>query len=187
MQSAFVDLGLERDAFLYVSDVISPTEALEDEDEDLHAEPPAPADAGGEAVATGEAPAGDRGNERSKDDRGNDRRPGGGGGRRDRDRQPPSAKIEDLLKEGQEVVVQVVKEPLGTKGARITSHLSLPGRFLVFMPTVDHVGVSRKIESRDERRLLRTIIRSSASSSDYRQRHHPHGRVNRSKRTSSPT
>ncbi len=54
--------------------------------------------------------------------------------------------------------MQVVKEPLGTKGARITCHLSLPGRFLVYMPTVDHIGVSRKIESRDERKRLRTIV-----------------------------
>jgi ribonuclease G len=78
--------------------------------------------------------------------------------RRGRERTPPTARIEDLLHEGQEVVVQVVKEPLGTKGARITSHLSLPGRFLVYMPTVDHIGVSRKIESRDERRRLRAIV-----------------------------
>jgi Rne/Rng family ribonuclease len=167
MQSAFVDLGLERDAFLYVTDVISPTEeALEDEEEDLHPEPPqvaAHAEGDGAALAVADEPARtsqERRDERSAD-RGprDDRRPGGGGGRRDRpERQPPSARIEDLLKEGQEVVVQVVKEPLGTKGARITSHLSLPGRFLVYMPTVDHIGVSRKIESRDERRRLRTII-----------------------------
>jgi ribonuclease G len=78
--------------------------------------------------------------------------------RRGRDRTPPTTKIEDLLKEGQEVVVQVVKEPLGTKGARITSHLSLPGRFLVYMPTVDHIGISRKIDSRDERRRLRGVV-----------------------------
>src|SRR5436190_12078478 len=77
---------------------------------------------------------------------------------RDRERQEPPPRIEELLKEGQEIVVQVVKEPLGTKGARITSHLSLPGRFLVYMPTVDHVGVSRKVESRDERRRLRGIV-----------------------------
>ncbi|MGH9408837.1 MAG: Rne/Rng family ribonuclease [Vicinamibacterales bacterium] len=70
---------------------------------------------------------------------------------------PP--KIEDLLKEGQEVLVQIVKEPLGTKGARLTSHVTMPGRFLVFMPTVDHVGVSRKIDSRDERSRLRGIVR----------------------------
>ncbi len=57
------------------------------------------------------------------------------------------------------MLVQVVKEPLGTKGARITSHVSIPGRFLVFMPTVDHIGVSRKIESREERARLRGIIR----------------------------
>ena len=66
------------------------------------------------------------------------------------ERTPPTTKIEDLLKEGQEVVVQVVKEPLGTKGARITSHLSLPGRFLVYMPTVDHLG--RLAEDRLARR-----------------------------------
>ncbi len=63
------------------------------------------------------------------------------------------------VKEGEEILVQVVKEPLGTKGARLTSHVTMPGRFLVFMPTVDHVGVSRKIESRDERSRLRGIVR----------------------------
>src|SRR5204863_6386730 len=71
----------------------------------------------------------------------------------------PQPKIEDLLKEGQEILVQVVKEPLGTKGARLTSHVTMPGRFLVFMPTVDHVGVSRKIDSREERSRLRGIVR----------------------------
>jgi len=74
-------------------------------------------------------------------------------------RERAQAKIEDLLKEGQEILVQVVKEPLGTKGARLTSHVTMPGRFLVFMPTVDHVGVSRKIESREERSRLRGIVR----------------------------
>src|SRR5204862_1603449 len=58
-----------------------------------------------------------------------------------------------------EIIVQVVKEPLGTKGARLTSHVTMPGRFLVFMPTVDHIGVSRKIESREERSRLRGIVR----------------------------
>ena len=66
--------------------------------------------------------------------------------------------ISDLLKEGQEILVQVSKEPLGKKGARITSHIALPGRYLVYMPTVDHVGVSRKISSEDERARLRKII-----------------------------
>jgi ribonuclease G len=66
--------------------------------------------------------------------------------------------ISKLLKEGQEVLVQISKEPLGTKGARITSHIALPGRYLVYMPTVDHIGVSRKISSEEERLRLRNII-----------------------------
>src|SRR5207302_4542787 len=81
------------------------------------------------------------------------------GGKAKRGEHAPPQKIEELLKEGQEIVVQVVKEPLGTKGARLTSHVTMPGRFLVFMPTVDHIGVSRKIESRDERSRLRGIVR----------------------------
>ncbi len=68
------------------------------------------------------------------------------------------AQISDLLKEGQEIIVQIAKEPLGAKGARITSHIALPGRYLVFMPTIDHIGVSRKITSEDERLRLRNVI-----------------------------
>lgn len=71
---------------------------------------------------------------------------------------PPS--ISDLLREGQEIIVQVAKEPLGQKGARITSHIALPGRFLVYMPTVDHIGVSRKIASDEERARLKRILQS---------------------------
>jgi len=193
MQSAFVDLGLERDAFLYVTDVISPTEeALEDDEEIIPAplpEPAAPAvDPDGLPAEPAEASGGDLPDENGGESgsaaldtvtspavasavaappANGDANGGGGsqrGGRSDRrsrpERQPPTARIEDLLKERQEIVVQVVKEPLGTKGARITSHLSLPGRFLVYMPTVDHIGVSRKIESRDERRRLRTIVQT---------------------------
>jgi ribonuclease G len=115
MQSAFVDLGLERDAFLYVADV------LEGLDENLLSPD--------EQSATG------NGNHRS------------------------AAPIEERLKEGQTVLVQVLKEPLGTKGARITSHVSLPGRYLVFMPTVEHVGVSRKITEDEERRRLKTLLK----------------------------
>lgn len=66
--------------------------------------------------------------------------------------------ISELLREGQEILVQVSKEPLGKKGARITSHIALPGRYLVYMPTVDHVGVSRKIASDEERLRLKRII-----------------------------
>jgi ribonuclease G len=132
MQCAFIDIGLERDGFLYVSDVIDTIEEFDRLDSDDEEKDDAPSD-GSTASA-------------------------GRGDRRSRDR-GPQPKIEDLLKEGQEIVVQVAKEPLGTKGARLTSHASLAGRFLVFMPTVDHVGVSRKIESRDERNRLRGIVR----------------------------
>jgi ribonuclease G len=150
MQSSFVDIGLERDAFLYVSEVVNTVEEferLESGDEDL--EPIAA------AVTTQVQPANGRTERRARE------RDGSSGGRSDSrsDRDRPQPKIEDLLKEGQEVLVQVVKEPLGTKGARLTSHVTMPGRFLVFMPTVDHVGVSRKIDSREERARLRGIVR----------------------------
>ncbi|MFZ0284782.1 MAG: Rne/Rng family ribonuclease [Terriglobales bacterium] len=93
-----------------------------------------------------------------------DRRPGrggrrGGGGRRFRRREPQNLPlISDLLKEGQEILVQIAKEPIAKKGARITSHIALPGRFLVYMPTVNHTGVSRKIASEEERQRLKRII-----------------------------
>jgi ribonuclease G len=122
MQSSFIDIGLERDGFLYVTDVVDTLEEFEKleagEDEDEPA----------------------KGRDRER-------------------RDGPHQTIEDLLREGQEILVQVVKEPLGTKGARLTSHVTMAGRFLVFMPTVDHVGVSRKIESREERARLRGIVR----------------------------
>jgi ribonuclease G len=97
-----------------------------------------------------------------------DRRPQRGGrrngaakgfrGRRNEQHNVPL--ISDLLKEGQEVLVQIAKEPIGKKGARITSHIALPGRFLVYMPTVNHTGVSRKIASEEERQRLKRIIGS---------------------------
>jgi ribonuclease G len=133
MQSAFIDIGLERDGFLYVSDVIDTIEEFE------------------------RLEAGDDEEEKEGAKEGNDR-----GRQRER---PPQPKIEELLKDGQEIIVQVAKEPLGTKGARLTSHVTLAGRFLVFMPTVDHVGISRKIDSRDERARLRGIVR------EYRDQH----------------
>ena len=138
MQSAFVDVGLERDAFLYVSDVVDTIEEFER----LESGDADDAPAGG-AAAAGEA-ARSRGS-------------GRGGARRSA--QGPGQHIEDLLQAGQEIMVQVVKEPLGTKGARVTSHASIPGRFLVFMPTADNIGVSRKIDSREERSRLRGIVR----------------------------
>lgn len=87
----------------------------------------------------------------------------GGGSRRGgippRERQPsPQANIKDLLKPGQEVLVQVNKEPVGAKGARITSHVSLPGRYMIYMTTAKHNGVARKIQPHTERKRLRTIV-----------------------------
>jgi ribonuclease G len=74
---------------------------------------------------------------------------------------PATPSISDLLKEGQEIIVQIAKEPLGQKGARITSHIALPGRFLVYMPTVDHIGVSRKIPSDEERARLKRVLQNN--------------------------
>ncbi len=82
-------------------------------------------------------------------------------GRRFRKHEPqPLPQITDLLKEGQEILVQIAKEPIAKKGARITSHIALPGRFLVYMPTVNHTGVSRKIASEEERQRLKRIVQS---------------------------
>ena len=178
MQSSFVDIGLERDAFLYVSEVVNTVEEFErlagdDEDEPIVAlgTPPAEALVAAESPAALETaetvavtaepaaatpPANGRPERRGRERTGS---PSGSGGSPSRSDDRPDAKIEDLLKEGQDILVQVVKEPLGTKGARLTSHVTMPGRFLVFMPTVDHVGVSRKIDSREERGRLRGIVR----------------------------
>jgi ribonuclease G len=97
----------------------------------------------------------DRGRRDGREGRDRDR---GGRNGRDEKRAKEPKNIQDLLKEGQEVIVQVAKDPIGTKGARITSHISLPGRHLVFMPTVDHIGISRRIEKDGERRRLREIV-----------------------------
>ncbi|MZH47049.1 MAG: Rne/Rng family ribonuclease, partial [Nitrospinae bacterium] len=67
-------------------------------------------------------------------------------------------RIQDILQEGQEILVQVAKNPLGTKGARITNYITLPGRYLVYMPTVNHISVSRRIEEEDERERLKSLV-----------------------------
>lgn len=122
MQAAFVDIGLERAAFLYAGDIYP--EFLE-RNEPSHIEDP-------EATIAEASP---RANPRSGT--------------------PP---IEDLVKEGQEILVQVAKDPISTKGARIKTHITLPGRFTVFMPTVDHIGISRRIERDKERKKLRELV-----------------------------
>jgi ribonuclease G len=125
MQAAFVDIGLEKAAFLYVGDYFEST------------------------LETGETE-GEPGS-------GNRRRGNGGGGRGRGGRSAPP-RIDTVLHEGKEIVVQIAKEPIGTKGARITSSISIPGRHLVLTPWSRRVGVSRRIGSDRERRRLREIV-----------------------------
>jgi Rne/Rng family ribonuclease len=109
-----------------------------------------------------------RGRDRGRrDDRGRRPQHGHGGGHgHHRPQQPRRTQlIADMLKQGQEIIVQIAKEPLGKKGARITSHVALPGRFLVYMPTLDHTGVSRKIASAEERSRLRHLVNDAKGTS----------------------
>jgi ribonuclease G len=163
MQSAFVDIGLERDGFLYVSDVVDTLDMLdqaEEDEDDAEPEPPATPEGPPAGIGSGEGeppqPAGPGAADRGQ---GSASKPTLPRRREKQSQSEPEQKIEDLLTEGQDVVVQVAKEPLGTKGARLTCHVTIPGRFLVFMPTVDHVGVSRKVDAREERARLRGIVR----------------------------
>ena len=140
-------------------------EELELEEAQAEAEALVAAEAGdGELSAELRAPAGTAGytQRAQRQAPGFDRRRGRrGGARRFRRRENTVVpQISDLLKEGQEVLIQIAKEPIGKKGARITSHIALPGRFLVYMPTVNHTGVSRKISSDEERQRLKRIILS---------------------------
>ncbi|HKI94826.1 MAG TPA: Rne/Rng family ribonuclease [Gemmatimonadales bacterium] len=112
IQAAFVDIGLEKSAFLHASDLIEPDEDDEDDDDE-----------------------------------------GGRGGRRAK-----LPNIQDQVKRGETILVQVTKEPISTKGPRVTTQISLPGRFLVYLPYASKIGVSRKIASREERGRLREIV-----------------------------
>jgi ribonuclease G len=127
-------------------------EATQEDLEDGSAEHRAPATAGYQQ-RTERRPQDRRGGRR-----GGGRRPMRGRPRHQSARQMPA--ISDLLKEGQEILVQIAKEPIAKKGARITSHIALPGRYLVYMPTVHHTGVSRKIASEEERHRLKRIALS---------------------------
>jgi ribonuclease G len=133
MQAAFVEIGLAKTAFLHASDLFS---ALNEEIDLLDDE-----------------------DGRSGNGRGGNGREGRGRGGRRRPRREAAPKIEDHLTKGQEVVVQVTKEPISTKGPRVSQQVSLPGRYVVFMPGADHIGVSRKIASRDERMRLKRILK----------------------------
>lgn len=124
MQAAFVDIGLDKAAFLYVGDIITEDakDFLEEDESDS---------------------ASAHRHESSEDSRST---------------REIKTQIQDLIKEGQHLLVQVAKDPLGTKGARITTHISLPGRGVVYMPYVKHTGISRKIESEEEKERLKKLI-----------------------------
>ncbi len=129
MQAAFVDIGLDRAAFLYVGDIRADVDSDAYPFSDLDRDEP---------LST------------SEDDDHVDERISAS-----------KTPIQDLLKEGQSILVQVAKDPLGTKGARITTHVSLPGRFIVYLPTVRHLGISRRIESEAERDRLKELVQKS--------------------------
>jgi len=148
IQAAFVDIGTEKSAFLHASDLVEPEE---DELDEENGEAEAAEDVA-EAEAEGAPSGGGRAENGSRGSKGNGEG-GGGGGRRGRF--PP---IQDVVKRGQTLLVQVSKEPIGTKGPRVTAQISIPGRFLVYMPSASRVGVSRKIEARDERARLRQMV-----------------------------
>ncbi len=141
MQAAFVEIGLERAAFLYVGDAVTAEQRAkllaEDEDEDAVSDEGAPSDAdhGGLTV---EAPSPISARERIQ----------------------RTIRIQDVVKPGEELLVQVTKDAMRTKGARITRQVTLPGRFLVYMPGADHIGVSRRIADGDERARLRDVVQS---------------------------
>ena len=169
IQAAFVDIGQEKSAFLHASDLLEPDE---DEDPVEEVEEETGADAQAEAAEApvveegpGERKDGWRGRDRRRRGRGNggaaatERQPAGGEPRQ-REISPRRAlpNIQDILKKGQTLPVQVTKEPISTKGCRVTAQISLPGRFLVYMPYASKVGVSRKIESREQRAKLREMV-----------------------------
>ena len=168
--SSLADAGVAPPADGSAAEGEEDTEELELEEAQAEAEALLDAEARGagavDARAEVRAPAGTAGyTQRAPRPRpGFDRQRGGrrGGGRRfpRRNESHEVPKISDLLKEGQEILVQIAKEPIGKKGARITSHIALPGRFLVYMPTVNHTGVSRKIASDEERQRLKRIVMS---------------------------
>jgi ribonuclease G len=165
IQAAFVDVGLEKSAFLHASDLLEPDEDDDPDDEVAAIDVSDPALEIPGAEAGEPAPETEEGNGRDRRDRRERRkRTGDGNGSpaepRQREVHPRRAlpNIQDVLKKGQTLLVQVTKEPISTKGCRVTAQISLPGRFLVYMPYASKVGVSRKIESRELRSKLREMV-----------------------------
>ena len=165
MQAAFVDIGLEKAGFLHVSDFYSGSslaEALGEDDVETEPLTDTAAASNGEDQ-TDDQPV-EQGAEQLAEDEAETPREASAGRRRRRRRggrphlQRSRLPIEQQLRRGQDIIVQIAKEPMGTKGARLTSSISLPGRHLVFTPTSNHIGVSRRIASAEERARLRSIV-----------------------------
>lgn len=167
MQAAFVDIGLEKAAFLYVADVVPDMfEGVYDEDVDEDDKDGDSTGDDSEEDKDEKSASESHGKTTGKPSNKSHSRSSSGNGRhrqsrRPRHKRPPLPRIETVIKEGQTIVVQVAKEPIRTKGARVTSHVSLPGRHLVYMPTVNHVGVSRRISSFEERMRLKDFLRKN--------------------------
>jgi ribonuclease G len=147
IQAAFVDIGLDKSAFLHASDLLEPEEDEEPTGEE--------GDEAFEEAAESEG--------QDEGGRGKGRKGGEGNGQSEpRQREVRSRRqlpnIAEILKKGQTLLVQVTKEPISTKGCRVTAQISLPGRFLVYMPYASKVGVSRKIESKELRSKLREMV-----------------------------
>ena len=141
MQSAFVDIGQERAAFLYVDDAYIPT--LEEQREmarrlEEKEKEEAEKKRVGQTIPDELSSLSDTVDLKYR----------------------PDIKIQDFLKEGDEVLVQIAKEPISTKGPRVTRHITLAGRHIVFMPFIEHIGVSRRIENDEERERLKGILES---------------------------
>jgi ribonuclease G len=172
MQAAFVDIGLDRAAFLYVDDVLSPERPTaprseaeasdEPEEEDPDAALTGPANAADLTSRPAEAAAQDLTAQPARPASYLEMGPNTGEfvvpKTADVSSEQPS--IADLIHEGQEIVCQVSKDPLGSKGARVTTYVTLPGRYVVYMPTTDHVGISKRITDEAERKRLRTLVES---------------------------
>ncbi len=166
IQASFVDIGMEKAGFLHVSDVL-----LDDDDdgEDTSESDEASKSDGGSKGSRGrrgrgkgskdgpKAEASEGGETSTTEAKAKESKGGGKGRRSRRDRTYPP--IQTLLTKGQQVIVQVTKEPISTKGPRLTRQISLPGRFLVYMPHSARVGVSRKIDNRGERGRLRKLVK----------------------------
>ena len=168
MQAAFVDIGLEKAGFLHVSDFHDGVSALNTVaevlgEEDVETEPIgdnefAEVEMNGAEEAADEAVDDTNGNGDGSAPRPSARGRRRGRGRRSQAPQRSRLPIEQQLRRGQDIIVQIAKEPMGTKGARLTSSISLPGRHLVFTPTSNHIGVSRRIASAEERARLRADV-----------------------------